>query len=215
MQEDLGAFRRSYEKDGLLESDMAANPIDMFRKWFGEAESSGGSEEANAMTLATRATTGYPKSRVVLLKRLTPEGFVFFTNYNSEKGQAIAGDNRVCLSFYWPVPERQVIIQGNAEKVSAALSDEYFRSRPKGSRLGAIVSDQSRVIPSRNLLEEQLEQLEETYRDKEVERPAHWGGYLVRPVTVEFWQGRPNRLHDRLRYRLNGKDDWILERLAP
>ena len=215
MQKDLGTYRRSYEKDGLVEADMAADPLEMFRNWFREAEESGGSEEANAMTLATTAADGFPKNRVVLLKRLTPEGFVFFTNYNSEKGQAIAADDRVCLSFYWPVPERQVIVQGRAEKVDEALSDEYFRSRPKGSRLGAIASDQSRVIPTRDVLEEKLRQLEESFRDKEVERPSHWGGYLVRPVTVEFWQGRPNRLHDRLRYRLSGEKDWQLERLAP
>jgi pyridoxamine 5'-phosphate oxidase len=158
---------------------------------------------------------GFPKSRVVLLKKYTSEGFIFYTNYNSEKGLAIANNPKICISFFWPNLERQVIIKGTAEKLAKNLSDGYFESRPVGSKLGALVSDQSSVIESRTILEKKLSQLEKEFSGKEIERPEHWGGYLVRPMSIEFWQGRPNRLHDRIRYTLTDDFDWKMERLAP
>ena len=215
MKKDLGSYRKSYDKDGLTETALPANPKDLFQRWFQELETFGGLEEPNAMTIATIGLDGFPKSRVVLMKFITEEGFIFFTNYNSEKGQALAADPRICLSFYWPNMERQVIVKGKAEKVPPALSDEYFASRPKGSKLGALASDQSRVLASRAVLEEKLKNLEELYKDKPVDRPEHWGGYLVRPNSMEFWQGRPNRLHDRIRYVLHNDGKWNMERLAP
>lgn len=215
MQKDLGPYRKSYEKSDLLEEALSANPMEVFQRWFHELEATEGLDEPNAMTVATKGLDGYPKSRVVLLKKFTYEGFVFFTNYTSEKGQAIGKDPRVCLSFYWPNMERQVIVKGRAEKLAENLSDGYFESRPEGSKLGAIVSDQSQVIPSRKQLESKLAALEKTYRNKEIRRPDYWGGYLVRPVSIEFWQGRPNRLHDRIRYTLLDDLDWKMERLAP
>lgn len=215
MQKDLGAYRKSYEKSELREDVISDSPMELFQKWFYEQESSNSVDEPNAMTVSTLGLDGYPKSRVVLLKEYTHEGFVFYTNYRSEKGRAIANDPKVCLSFYWPGLERQVIIKGSAERIAPDLSDGYFRSRPEGSKLGAIVSDQSTVIPNREYLESRLRDLETTYTDKEIERPEHWGGFIVRPVSIEFWQGRPNRLHDRIRYSLRPDQDWIMERLAP
>lgn len=212
---DLSDYRRTYQKSELLEDQVPDNPLQLFQTWFYEVEESGGMDEANAMSVATNGVDGFPKTRVVLLKRYTEEGFIFYTNYTSEKGRAIAADPRVCLSFFWPVLERQVIIKGEAEKVPSNMSDGYFESRPKGSQLGALVSDQSAVVSSREALENELRNLEEEYSGKEVPRPDHWGGYLVRPVAIEFWQGRPNRLHDRIRYTLQEDYNWKIERLAP
>ncbi|HLT50379.1 MAG TPA: pyridoxamine 5'-phosphate oxidase [Arenibacter sp.] len=215
MQKDLGDYRKSYEKSELTEAVISEDPMELFQKWFYELETSESAEEPNAMTVSTHGLDGYPKSRVVLLKKYTNEGFIFYTNYESEKGRAIANDPRVCLSFYWPVMERQVIIKGMAERIAPNLSDGYFESRPEGSKLGAIVSDQSTVIPNREYLEAKLRDLEKAYTDKEIERPEHWGGFIVKPVSIEFWQGRPNRLHDRIRYGLRPDGDWKMERLAP
>ncbi len=215
MQQDLSNYRKSYEKSELIEDSILENPMEQFQKWFYEVEATDGVEEANAMTLATVGLDGFPKSRVVLMKKYTFEGFIFYTNYDSEKGKAIAENPSVCLSFFWPNLERQIIIKGNAGKIAENLSDGYFESRPMGSRLGAIVSPQSDVIPSREVLESKLAKLEEEYANKEIERPSHWGGYLVRPVSIEFWQGRPNRLHDRIRYTLQDDLNWKIERLAP
>jgi len=214
MQNDLGNYRKSYEKSALMEDSISDNPIQLFQKWFYEVEAAKGVEEPNAMTVSTIGLDGFPKNRVVLLKKYTHEGFIFYTNYTSEKGKAITANPNVCLSFFWPNMERQVIIKGKAEKISANLSDGYFESRPKGSRLGALVSDQSAVVESRKVLEDQLKVLEKEYDGKEVARPDFWGGYIVKPVSVEFWQGRPNRLHDRIRYSLIAVD-WKMERLAP
>ena len=215
MDSDLGSFRKSYEKRELREEALSDNPLEVFQKWFHELAASGSADEPNAMAVSTTGLDGYPKTRMVLLKKFTHEGFIFYTNYESEKGRAISADPRVCLSFYWPVLERQVIIKGRAEKVPENISDGYFESRPEGSKLGAIVSRQSEVIPSRELLEEQLRDLERAYEGKEITRPDYWGGYLVRPVSMEFWQGRPNRLHDRIRYTLVDGLDWKMERLSP
>lgn len=213
--EDLSNYRKSYEKNELLETNIPEDPINLFNRWFHEVEDFGGVDEVNAMTVSTIGLDGFPKSRVVLLKQLTFEGFIFYTNYNSEKGRAIADNPNVCLSFFWPSLERQVIIKGVAEKISENISDSYFESRPMGSKLGAIVSNQSEIIASRNVLEVALKQLEEEFANIEIPRPKNWGGFLIRPVVVEFWQGRPNRLHDRIRYQLQEDYIWKIDRLAP
>ena len=215
MQKDLGNYRKAYEKSALMEDTISENPLELFQKWFYEVEASDGVDEPNAMTVSTIGLDGFPKSRVVLLKKYTYEGFIFYTNYESEKGRAIASNPNVCLSFFWPNMERQVIIKGKAEKIAPNLSDGYFESRPDGSKLGAIVSDQSSVIPSRDVLEEGLRELEKKYENKYIERPEYWGGYIVKPRSIEFWQGRPNRLHDRIRYTLEPDYNWKIERLAP
>jgi pyridoxamine 5'-phosphate oxidase len=214
MQKDLGNYRKSYEKSELVESNISDNPMELFQKWFYETEASEGIEEPNAMTVSTIGLDGFPKSRVVLLKKYTYEGFIFYSNYESEKGKAIANNPNVCISFFWPNMERQIIIKGKAEKIAENLSDGYFESRPDGSKLGAIVSNQSSVIASREVLETKLKTLEKQYQSKEIGRPSFWGGYIVKPVSMEFWQGRPNRLHDRIRYTLEDID-WKIERLAP
>ncbi len=213
--EDLSNYRRSYEKSELLESNIPEDPINLFHRWFHEVEDFGGNEEVNAMTVSTFGLDGFPKARVVLLKKYNEEGFIFYTNYNSEKGKAIEQNPNVCLSFFWHGAERQVIIKGIAEKTSEIISDNYFDSRPDGSKLGAVVSNQSEVIPSRNYLEENLKQLESEFESMVIPRPKHWGGYLVRPVEVEFWQGRANRLHDRIRYSVQENFSWKIERLSP
>lgn len=198
-----------------MEDSISDDPMVLFQKWFYEVEASEGVDEPNAMTVSTIGLDGYPKSRVVLLKKYTYEGFIFYTNYESEKGKAIANDPKVCASFFWPIMERQIIIKGLAEKISKNLSDGYFESRPEGSKLGAIVSNQSSVIPSREVLEEKLKTLEKQYGNKAIERPDYWGGFIIKPVSIEFWQGRPNRLHDRIRYTLQEDFCWKIERLAP
>ena len=212
---DLSNYRKSYEKSELLETALPEDPINLFNKWFHEVQDFEGADEVNAMTVATIGLDGFPKARVVLLKKFDEEGFIFYTNYDSEKGKAIAENAKVCLSFFWPALERQVIIKGIAEKTSAAVSDNYFNSRPHGSKLGAVVSNQSEVIANRNVLEARLKDLEIELDGKEIPRPENWGGYLVRPIAVEFWQGRQNRLHDRIRYLLHEGYNWHLDRLAP
>lgn len=213
--EDLSSYRKSYEKSQLLENSIPDDPINLFHKWFYEIKEFDGVGEVNAMTVATIGLDGFPKSRVVLLKKYDENGFIFYTNYNSEKGKAILNNPNVCISFFWHDMERQVIIKGKAEKTSESLSDNYFDSRPNGSKLGAIVSSQSEVVPSREYLDEKLKQLEADYEGKPIPRPEFWGGFLVRPIEVEFWQGRPNRLHDRIRYKLNADFSWKVDRLSP
>ena len=212
---DLSNYRKSYEKSALFEDQIPEDPINLFHKWFYEAEDLNAADEVNAMSVATIGLDGFPKTRVVLLKKFNEEGFIFYTNYNSEKGKAIIENPNVCLSFFWPTVERQIIIKGKAEKTTASISDNYFASRPDGSKLGALVSPQSEVILNREFLEKSLIELEKEWEGKEIERPSHWGGFLVRPVEVEFWQGRPNRLHDRIRYQLQNEFDWKIDRLAP
>ena len=213
--EDLSNYRKSYDKSQLLEDSIPEDPINLFNRWFHEVEDFGGLEEVNAMTVATIGLDGFPKTRVVLLKKYTFEGFIFYTNYNSEKGKAIANNPNICLSFFWNTMERQVIIKGIAEKTPANISDGYFESRPDGSKLGAIVSNQSEIITSRKELEDKLKKLEIDFQGKEIPRPDYWGGFLVKPIEVEFWQGRPNRLHDRIRYQLQPDFSWKIDRLSP
>lgn len=215
MNQDLGDYRKSYEKNELLEINIPEDPINLFHRWFHEVKDFGGVEEVNAMTVSTIGLDGFPRGRVVLLKKFNEEGFIFYTNYNSEKGKAIIENPNVCLSFFWHSLERQVIIKGIGEKTSVIDSNNYFDSRPDGSKLGAIVSNQSQVIDSRTVLENKLKKLEKEYEGKEIPRPNFWGGFLIRPVEVEFWQGRPNRLHDRIRYSLQSDYSWTTDRLAP
>lgn len=215
IEKDLGNYRKSYDKSELLQENVPENPIELFRDWFIEVDTHYNIDETNAMTISTIGRDGFPKSRVVLLKKYTHEGFIFYTNYDSEKGKAIALNPNVCLSFFWHSAERQIIIKGKAEKISKNLSDGYFESRPRGSQLGAIVSNQSTVVADRNELEANLKALEAEYESKVIERPKHWGGYIIKPVELEFWQGRPNRLHDRIRYQLQSDYNWKIERLAP
>lgn len=212
---DLGDYRKSYEKSELLESSIPEDPINLFHRWFYEVKDFNGDEEVNAMTVSTIGLDGFPKSRVVLLKKYSEEGFIFYTNYDSEKGKAILNNPNICLSFFWHSLERQVIIKGIAQKTSTIVSDNYFASRPDGSKLGAIVSDQSNVIPDRFFLENKLQELEIKFKEGTIPRPKNWGGFLVSPIEVEFWQGRPNRLHDRIRYKLQEDYRWKIERLAP
>lgn len=215
MTHDLSDYRKSYEKRELLENNCPENPIELFRDWFCTATESEMVDEANAMTVASIGLDGFPKNRVVLLKKYTWEGFIFYTNYNSEKGKAILNNNHVCLSFFWAGLEQQIIIKGRAEKLAENLSDGYFESRPDGSKLGAWASDQSNVVATREELDEKLASFEKKFEDKEIPRPKHWGGFLVKPISIEFWQGRPNRMHDRIRYTLQKDFSWKLERLAP
>ena len=213
-EKDLGNLRKSYTKNELKAADIANDPIAFFGSWFNEAEHHPEIDEANAMTLATLGLDDYPKALVLLLKAINEKGFVFYTNYQSEKGLSIAHHAKVGLSFFWPALERQVIIKGTAEQLKPEVSNAYFNSRPKGSQLGALVSEQSKVITDRSILEAKLEALEIEYQDKSVDRPEHWGGYVVVPKCIEFWQGRPNRLHDRIRCQWQGSF-WNIERLAP
>jgi pyridoxamine 5'-phosphate oxidase len=213
--ENLHDKRKVYERSQLIESEIKQNPIEQFRDWFVEASDNPGISEANAMAVSTIEEDGCPRTRMVLLKAYTYEGFIFYTNYNSRKGKAIEKTHKACLHFFWPGLERQIIIKAQLERIAENLSDGYFHSRPKGSQLGAVVSPQSQEIPDRNFLEEKLRELEKQYENTEVPRPENWGGYLAKPYEIEFWQGRPNRLHDRIIYELIDGLDWKISRLAP
>jgi pyridoxamine 5'-phosphate oxidase len=215
MDNNLHDYRKSYEKSSLDRGNLNQNPLQQFRSWFNDVEQSGSLDETNAMTVSTIGADDFPKNRIVLLKYYDENGFVFYTNYESEKGKALIDNPKTCLSFFWPNMERQVIIKGLAEKLPDTVSDNYFASRPKGSQLGALVSNQSEIIENREVLENELKSLEDKYQNKEVPRPKSWGGFLVRPKSMEFWQGRPNRLHDRFRFTLIDDLDWKIERLAP
>ena len=214
MKDNLYDKRQSYESGQLDVSSVDANPMQQFRTWYYQVEDFGGVTEVNAMAVATVGLDGFPRNRMVLLKKYDERGFIFYSNYDSEKGRSLEKNPEVCLSFFWPNMERQVIIKGRAQKISVEESDNYFASRPRGSQLGALISQQSSVVRDREELEQELKNLEAHYENKEIPRPQHWGGYLVSPIEFEFWQGRPNRLHDRIRYRLKGLD-WEIDRLAP
>lgn len=214
MKQDLSDKRKNYSKHTISFDAVSPTPYDLFKTWYENAVLSNQVEEPYALSLATLGADGFPRTRVVLLKEFTPEGFVFYTNYLSQKGKAIENSPKVCLSFFWPALEQQIIIKGTAEKVAPGVSDEYFGKRPFESQIGAIVSAQSSVIDLNENLDEKAKELQNYYKGKTVPRPENWGGYFVKPVEFEFWQGRPSRLHDRLRYRLED-EIWIMERLAP
>ena len=214
MEKDLKDYRKSYEKGKLLENEIPEDPFELFKSWFDLADNSDEVEEANAMSISTVGKDQIPKTRVVLLKSFNSKGLTFFTNYSSTKGQDLEANPKCCISFFWPSLEKQIIIQGEARKISAEESTEYFHSRPRGSQLGALASDQSSVIPSRVYLEKRLADLETEYAEREIPKPADWGGYLFEPFKFEFWQGRESRLHDRILFTLDS-DNWKIERLAP
>jgi len=210
---DLSRLREAYEMAGLEEADLADDPVAQFQQWFAEVEAAG-YWEPNAMVLSTVAADGSPSARNVLLKRVDERGFVLFTNYTSDKASEMEATHRAALTFSWTELRRQVRVVGDAQRLTDEESDRYWTTRPRGSQLGAWSSDQSAVVPDRATLERSFAEQQERWAGREVERPDHWGGYRVRPDTVEFWQGRPDRLHDRLRYR-RGQDGWVVERRAP
>ena len=215
MLRDISDLRKSYQKNSLTEKDLPLNPFSLFDRWFKEVKSNSGNSEVNAMTLSTIDKSGFPKGRIVLLKYYSIDGFIFFTNYNSDKSLSIEINNKVSISFFWEEFERQVIIKGFAEKTSAELSDKYFNSRPKGSKLGAVVSeDQSSIIESKEFLIKKFNLLTKDFEVKEIERPENWGGFIINPIEYEFWQGGENRLHDRIRYSLS-ENLWKIDRLSP
>ncbi len=214
MNKSIADIRKDYQLQSLLETAVADNPFEQFNRWWDDAIQSE-LEEVNAMTLATASASGMPSARIVLLKSATADGFVFFTNYNSHKGKELEENPFACLVFFWKELERQIRITGTIEKVSAEESDEYFYSRPEGSRIGAWASPQSSVIPSREINENNIEKYVQEFEGTEITRPPHWGGYIVKPTVIEFWQGRPNRLHDRLQYSKMQDGCWRIDRLAP
>lgn len=215
MLRDISDLRKSYQKNSLTEKDLPLNPFSLFDRWFKEVKSNSGNSEVNAMTLSTIDKSGFPKGRIVLLKYYSIDGFIFFTNYNSDKSLSIEINNKVSISFFWEEFERQVIIKGFAEKTSDELSDKYFNSRPKGSKLGALVSeDQSSIIESKEFLIKKFNLLTKDFEGKEIERPENWGGFSINPIEYEFWQGGENRLHDRIRYSLS-ENLWKIDRLSP
>ena len=202
------------QEETLDERNVDPNPIDLFKRWF-EAAFASGSRLPDSMTLATASKDGKPSARMVLLKEFDDHGFVFYTNYNSQKARELDENPRAALVLYWVQLDRQVRVEGAVERISAAESDEYFGSRPRESQLGALASPQSEVVASREVLEQRFRELEERYRDRPVERPEHWGGYRLRPNRIEFWQNRSGRLHDRIVYDRQPDGSWTINRLAP
>jgi pyridoxamine 5'-phosphate oxidase len=211
---NLAALRQEYTQGGFSETEADPNPIRQFEIWFQQAQTAG-LREPNAMVLATADKAGMPSTRVVLLKQVSEEGFAFFTNYVSRKGCELAANPNASVTFPWIDLERQVCITGTVRKLPRADSEAYFKLRPRGSRLGAWVSQQSSVIPGRAFLEQRMHELEQQYPDNSVPLPPNWGGYLLVPAQIEFWQGRPNRLHDRILYTTQPNRSWKIERLSP
>ena len=214
MQKDIASIRRDYQLASLDEAATAAHPMDQFEHWWEEATASN-IDEVNAFVLSTVDAQRAPSSRVVLLKGYTPGGFVFFTNYDSAKGQEIDANPIVAMNFFWKELERQIRITGTIKKISTEESDEYFQSRPLGSQVGAISSPQSKVIPNREYLEQLVATNLEKFKEGNVPLPSNWGGYIVHPTNIEFWQGRSSRLHDRIKYNLSSGGQWTKVRLAP
>ncbi len=214
MDASIADIRKEYAALSLLETDVAPDPITQFGTWWQQALASQ-VLEPNAMTLATASADGLPAARIVLLKDYSAEGFVFYTNYESFKAMHLEENPRACLVFFWPELERQIRITGLVKKVPEAESDAYYNSRPEGSRIGAWASPQSTVVQSREWLDAQFAEKKAGFEGKEINRPPHWGGYQVQPVVIEFWQGRPSRLHDRLQYSMQKEGAWKIERLAP
>jgi pyridoxamine 5'-phosphate oxidase len=225
MSNEIADIRKDYKLASLEQADVASNPIDQFTRWWNEAVASQ-IDEVNAMTLATVNAAGVPAARIVLLKGYNPNGFIFFTNYESDKGKNLAQNPNAALVFFWKELERQIRIEGTVQKVSAEESDRYFNSRPASSRIGAWASPQSAVIENRLVIEQNVERYSSIFANDSIERPDHWGGYIVKPTSIEFWQGRSSRLHDRIRYKLETSDynaatdtrtdaNWKIERLAP
>lgn len=210
----IADIRKEYKMQSLDEKDVQQDPVRQFEKWWHDVSGSS-VEEANAMTLATATKNGKPSARIVLLKGFTHEGFVFFTNYESHKGTELSENSQVSLVFFWKELERQVRIEGVAERISVEESDTYFNSRPEASKVGAWASPQSKVIASRKIIEENVAAVEKKFTGATIQRPAHWGGYIVKPQLIEFWQGRPSRLHDRIQYTRLENGNWKIERLAP
>ncbi|MDO4763185.1 MAG: pyridoxamine 5'-phosphate oxidase [Flavobacteriaceae bacterium] len=214
--ENLNDKRQEYKLFQLLDKDVKETPMEQFHQWYLEADKNLEIVEANSMSVSTLDEDGCPSNRIILLKSFDKDGFVFYTNYESKKAVSIEKNKKACLHFFWATLERQVMIKATLERVPEEMSDEYFASRPRGSKLGAWASQQSKNIPSREYLAERLEVLEKEYEGKEeIPRPKHWGGYLARPYEIEFWQGGPNRLHDRILYTLQENDSWKISRLAP
>lgn len=210
----IADIRKDYRLKSFSEADADANAIKQFTKWWTEAIASE-IDEVNALTLATCTRDGKPSARIVLLKGYDSNGFVFFTNYQSHKAKDLDENGQACMVFFWKELERQIRVEGIIEKVSEAESDSYFFSRPYGSQIGAWASPQSRVIPSRLVIEENVKDLEKKFASAPLTRPPHWGGYRLKPALIEFWQGRPSRLHDRLQYTLEKNGEWKIQRLAP
>jgi pyridoxamine 5'-phosphate oxidase len=214
MEEKIAEIRKEYSHKTLVESELDSDPIKQFNIWWQDALEAK-ITEVNAMTLATASSDGMPSARTMLLKGFSEKGFVFFTNYNSFKGQQLTENPKACLVFFWKELERQVRITGIVQKTSNEENDAYFQSRPKISQVGAVASPQSQVIESRQWLDDHYKNLMEQLQEASIVRPGHWGGYIVRPVIIEFWQGRPGRLHDRIQYTLLEDGSWKIERLAP
>jgi pyridoxamine 5'-phosphate oxidase len=215
LQKRIAGYRKDYMGKELDVSSVSHDPFAQFTSWFQEAIDSG-IEEPNAMTLATADTEGRPTARVVLLRGFDECGFVFYTNYNSRKGRNLSENPCACLNFFWPELSRQVRVEGTVERVLPEISDAYFNSRPRENRIGAWASEQSLPISGRDMLDRQQQRAENEFEGKEIPRPQHWGGFMVKPHYFEFWQGRPSRLHDRISYRKSVEDNgWLLERLSP